>query len=322
MKQLTDPAAGMNSRRLIGSQRRSRSSSVGVGTALVLGIGGIDEHEQHRSAQATAPRLSPCRGTRARGGEPHPRAPVHPFRGHPVPPARRRASPVAAPRPGEHPPCMSLHPSPRRPAQRPRRTASRVMAVNLRRDVPPPPPTRRGGSQPRDAACSWIALAAHRAARDRRQLPAAAAGHLARRPPRQRPRPARAARPRRLGVPAPARRPARRARAVRSACSASPPGIEAFHYTREVGPSGDDFTGLLALPAGLLLLGLGAVTLWRTRRTDGSLAWRYPRRALLGVAGVLVGAIVVLADRARLRHHAHRPRRRAAEPARRRRTRT
>src|ERR671922_1835972 len=71
-------------------------------------------------------------------------------------------------------------------------------------------------------------------------------------------------------------------------------GIEAFHYTREVGPSGDDFTGLLALPAGLLLLGLGAVTLWRTRRTDGSLWWRYPRRALLAVAGVLVlGSVVI-----------------------------
>ena len=71
-------------------------------------------------------------------------------------------------------------------------------------------------------------------------------------------------------------------------------GIEAFHYTREVGPSGDDFTGLLTLPAGLLLLGLGAVTLWRTRRTDGSLWWRYPRRALLAVAGVLVlGSVVI-----------------------------
>ena len=28
-------------------------------------------------------------------------------------------------------------------------------------------------------------------------------------------------------------------------------GIEAFHYTRELGASGDDFTGLLAIPAGL-----------------------------------------------------------------------
>ena len=44
-------------------------------------------------------------------------------------------------------------------------------------------------------------------------------------------------------------------------------GIEAVHYTTKVGASGDDYTGLLAIPAGLLLLGLGAVTLWRTRRT-------------------------------------------------------
>src|SRR5688572_1896565 len=35
-------------------------------------------------------------------------------------------------------------------------------------------------------------------------------------------------------------------------------GTEAVHYTRAVGPSGDDYTGLLAIPAGLLLLGLGA----------------------------------------------------------------
>src|SRR5215204_2410941 len=54
-------------------------------------------------------------------------------------------------------------------------------------------------------------------------------------------------------------------------------GIEAFYYAREVGPSGDDFTGLLAMLAGVMLLGLGAVTLWRTRRTDGRLSWRYPR---------------------------------------------
>jgi uncharacterized protein len=65
-------------------------------------------------------------------------------------------------------------------------------------------------------------------------------------------------------------------------------GIEGFYYTRELGPSGDDFTGLLSLAAGVLLLGLGARTLWRTRRTEGSLWWRYPRRALLGAAGALV----------------------------------
>jgi uncharacterized protein len=71
-------------------------------------------------------------------------------------------------------------------------------------------------------------------------------------------------------------------------------GIEGFYYAREVGPSGDDFTGLLAIPAGLMLIGLGAVTLWRTRRTEGSLRWRYPRRVLIGLAA-FVPAIVVVA---------------------------
>jgi uncharacterized protein len=71
-------------------------------------------------------------------------------------------------------------------------------------------------------------------------------------------------------------------------------GIEAVHYTRLVGASGDDFTGLLTLPAGLLLLGLGGVTLWRTRRLDGNRPWRYLRRLLLAGAGVLVAAWVVL----------------------------
>jgi dienelactone hydrolase len=71
-------------------------------------------------------------------------------------------------------------------------------------------------------------------------------------------------------------------------------GIEGFYYAREVGPSGDDFSGLLAIPAGLMLIGLGAVTLWRTRRTEGSLRWRYPRRVLIGLAA-FVPAIVVVA---------------------------
>jgi uncharacterized protein len=73
-------------------------------------------------------------------------------------------------------------------------------------------------------------------------------------------------------------------------------GIEGFYYAREVGPSGDDFTGLLCLPAGLMLIGLGAVTLWRTRRTEGSLWWRYPRRALIcGAALVAASAVVAVA---------------------------
>lgn len=65
-------------------------------------------------------------------------------------------------------------------------------------------------------------------------------------------------------------------------------GVEALHYTRTVGPSGDDFTGLLGVPAGLLLIGLGAVTLWRTRRRS------WPRRALL-VLPSAVGLLLVVA---------------------------
>jgi hypothetical protein len=71
-------------------------------------------------------------------------------------------------------------------------------------------------------------------------------------------------------------------------------GIEGYHYGRELGPSGDDFTGLLAIPAGLLLIGLGVVTLWRTRRVEGNLAWRYGRRGLLAVGGAYVAMAVVL----------------------------
>ena len=68
---------------------------------------------------------------------------------------------------------------------------------------------------------------------------------------------------------------------------------EAGYYTREAGASGDDYTGLLAIPAGLLLVGVGAVSLWRSRRRDGGLAWRYVRRLLL-TAAALAFALIVL----------------------------
>ena len=70
-------------------------------------------------------------------------------------------------------------------------------------------------------------------------------------------------------------------------------GTEAAYYTREVGPSGDDYTGLLSIPAGLLLLGIGAVTLWRSRKTDDRLWWRYSRRALIAGGAFLVGSMVL-----------------------------
>jgi uncharacterized protein len=70
-------------------------------------------------------------------------------------------------------------------------------------------------------------------------------------------------------------------------------GTEAVYYTRAVGPSGDDYTGLLSIPAGLLLIGLGALTLWRSRRTDDRLWWRYSRR-LVVLAASLFAVLAVL----------------------------
>ena len=68
---------------------------------------------------------------------------------------------------------------------------------------------------------------------------------------------------------------------------------EAGYYSLARGPSGDDFTGLLAIPAGFALIVIGAITLWTSRRTDDHLARRYLRRALLAVGGV-VAAYVLL----------------------------
>jgi hypothetical protein len=70
-------------------------------------------------------------------------------------------------------------------------------------------------------------------------------------------------------------------------------GIEAVYYTvKGDGPSGDDFTGWLAIPAGIVLLVVGVVTLWRSRRRDDARARRYVRRALLALGGI--AAVYVL----------------------------
>jgi dienelactone hydrolase len=67
---------------------------------------------------------------------------------------------------------------------------------------------------------------------------------------------------------------------------------EAGYYTLENGPSGDDYTGLLAIPAGLLLVGIGLVTLWRSRR-GGGLIRRYLRRVALA-AGFVLGTYLLV----------------------------
>jgi uncharacterized protein len=67
---------------------------------------------------------------------------------------------------------------------------------------------------------------------------------------------------------------------------------EAGYYMRERGLSGDDYTGILMIPAGLLLIGIGFVTFWRSRK-GGSLVWRYARRVLIAL-GLLLGAYFVI----------------------------
>jgi dienelactone hydrolase len=69
---------------------------------------------------------------------------------------------------------------------------------------------------------------------------------------------------------------------------------EALYYTIKVGASRDDYTGFLALAGGVALLGLGVVTLWRSRRTDDRLARRYGRRVLLTFAGLIVFVVLVM----------------------------
>jgi uncharacterized protein len=68
---------------------------------------------------------------------------------------------------------------------------------------------------------------------------------------------------------------------------------EAGYYSLRTGPSGDDYTGLLAIPAGVLLVALGAVALWRSRRLGDSRLWRYVRRLLLLAGAVLAGYFVL-----------------------------
>ena len=71
-------------------------------------------------------------------------------------------------------------------------------------------------------------------------------------------------------------------------------GVEGAYTTVKEGPSGDDFTGLLAIPAGLVLIGLAVVTLWTSRKRGGGRVRRYGRRALLAVGGVLVAYVILV----------------------------
>jgi dienelactone hydrolase len=70
-------------------------------------------------------------------------------------------------------------------------------------------------------------------------------------------------------------------------------GAEAIYYAGKTGLAGDDYTGLLAMGAAPVLLGLGAWTLWTSRRLGDNLVRRYGRR-LLKFAAVLVAMSIAL----------------------------
>jgi uncharacterized protein len=70
--------------------------------------------------------------------------------------------------------------------------------------------------------------------------------------------------------------------------------IEGLYYAKQVGPSGDDYTGLLTLPAGFVLIGVGIAALWKSRRTADRLWWRYSRRLLVTVGALVAASIVVV----------------------------
>ena len=70
--------------------------------------------------------------------------------------------------------------------------------------------------------------------------------------------------------------------------------VEGFYYASEVGASGDDYSSLLAAPAAFVLIGVGAAALWKSRRTDDALWWRYPRRLLVTGGALVVVAVFAL----------------------------
>ena len=69
--------------------------------------------------------------------------------------------------------------------------------------------------------------------------------------------------------------------------------VDGFRHVALDRLAGDDLTAMLAAIAGMALLALGALTLWRTRRLDERPLRRYGRRSLVGIAAVVVGFLVV-----------------------------
>jgi uncharacterized protein len=79
------------------------------------------------------------------------------------------------------------------------------------------------------------------------------------------------------------------------------------------GAAGPDYTGVLAAIAGATVVAIGALVLWSSRKLDRK-AWRYGRRALLGVAGFVV-AVQVIGGAVLGYYATHRPQSAVGEPS-------
>jgi uncharacterized membrane protein YidH (DUF202 family) len=69
--------------------------------------------------------------------------------------------------------------------------------------------------------------------------------------------------------------------------------VDGFRHVAVDRLAGDDLTAMLAGAAGAALVVLGVLTLWRTRRLDERLMRRYGRRAIVGIAALVLGVLVV-----------------------------
>jgi hypothetical protein len=69
--------------------------------------------------------------------------------------------------------------------------------------------------------------------------------------------------------------------------------VDGFRHVAIDRLAGDDLTAMLAGAAGAALVVLGLLTLWRTRRLDERPMRRYGRRAIVGIAALVVGFLVV-----------------------------
>jgi uncharacterized protein len=70
-------------------------------------------------------------------------------------------------------------------------------------------------------------------------------------------------------------------------------GVPGAYYLLDGSASNDDFTGLLAIAAGIVLLASGPVILWKARRTGGSRRRRYLRRSLTVLTAVIAAPLIL-----------------------------